>query len=190
MGMIAAWRISCVAQQITRRLLRRAVIWELIQVTDSHRARLYEELSRESRRYLAAYVLFNQALADHLGLHPTDVQCLSLLTAEPGPLTVKQIADMTGLTTGSATRLVDRLERDGYVVRSADQRDRRRVLVTPMPDRIARVTEVWDELGQNWQALLDDHTEDELEVITRHMRRAHDLSHAQMRHLRSRPKPG
>ncbi|MEU3830572.1 MarR family transcriptional regulator [Streptomyces sp. NPDC029080] len=158
-------------------------------MTDSRRARLYEELSRESRRYLAAYVLFNQAIADHLGLHPTDVQGLSLLTAEPGPLTVKQIADMTGLTTGSATRLVDRLERDGYVVRSIDQQDRRRVLVTPVPEGIARVTAVWDELGQAWQELLDDHTEDELQVITRHMRRAYDLSHTQMRRLRSRPKP-
>ncbi|MFF7230267.1 DNA-binding MarR family transcriptional regulator [Streptomyces sp. 2333.5] len=156
---------------------------------DSRRARLYEELSRESRRYLAAYVLFNQAIADHLGLHPTDVQCLSLLTAESGPLTVKQVADMTGLTTGSATRLVDRLERGGYVLRAPDPQDRRRVLVSPVPDRIARVTAVWDDLGQTWQALLDGHTEDELEVITRHMRRAHDLSHAQMQRLRSRPKP-
>ncbi|MEU9500552.1 MarR family transcriptional regulator [Streptomyces sp. NPDC048196] len=158
-------------------------------MTDPHRARLYEELSSESRRYLASYVLFNQALADHLGLHPTDVQCLSLLTAESGPLTVKQIAEMTGLTTGSATRLVDRLERGGYVARTPDQQDRRRVLVTPVPDRIARVAAVWDDLGQSWQALLDEHTEDELEVLIRHMRRAHELSHAQMGHLRSRPKP-
>ncbi|MFI7011322.1 MarR family winged helix-turn-helix transcriptional regulator [Streptomyces sp. NPDC050145] len=161
----------------------------MIQITNSRRALLSAELTEESRRYLAAYVLFNQAVADHLGLHPTDVQCLSLLTAGPGPHTVKQIAGMTGLTTGSATRLVDRLERDGYVVRTPDRQDRRRVLVTPVPERIARVTEVWDELGRTWQALLDDHTEDELEVIIRHTRRAHDLSHAHMRHLRSRPKP-
>jgi len=159
-----------------------------MQVAESRRARLYEELSAESRRYLAAYVLFNQALADHLGLHPTDVQCLSLLTAEPGPRTVRQIADMTGLTTGSATRLVDRLEREGYVVRTPDQQDRRRVLVAPVAERVARVTAVWDDLGRAWQSLLDGHTEDELEVITRHMRQAHDLSHAQMRHLRYRAK--
>ena len=44
-------------------------------MTETRRARLYEELSMASRRYLAAYVLFNQAIADHLGLHPTDVQC-------------------------------------------------------------------------------------------------------------------
>ncbi|WP_030890616.1 MarR family winged helix-turn-helix transcriptional regulator [Streptomyces sp. NRRL F-5053] len=158
-------------------------------MTDSRRARLYEELSLESRRYLAAYVLFNQAVADHLGLHPTDVQCLSLLTIEPGPLTVRQIADLTGLTTGSATRLVDRLERGGYVTRAPDRQDRRRVLVTPVPERLARVTALWDDLGGTWQTLLDDHTEDELRVVTRHMRRAYELSHAQLEQLRSRPAP-
>lgn len=134
-------------------------------------------------------MLLDQALADHLGMHPTDVRALSLLTAAPGPLTVKQIAEMTGLTTGSATRLVDRLERGGYVFRAPDQQDRRRMLVTPVADRVARVTAVWDDLSQAWQTLLDGHTEDELEVITLHMRQAHDLSQDQMRHLRSRPKP-
>ncbi|MEV4754274.1 MarR family transcriptional regulator [Micromonospora sp. NPDC049559] len=158
-------------------------------MTGARRVRLYDELSMASRRYLAAYVLFNQAIADHLGLHPTDVQALSLLTAEPGPRTVKQIAEMTGLTAGSATRLVDRLERGGYVVRTPDQHDRRRVLVALVPERVARVTAVWDDLGQAWQEVLDGHSEEELEIITRHLRRAHDLSHAQMDRLRSRPQP-
>jgi DNA-binding MarR family transcriptional regulator len=158
-------------------------------MTPANRARLYDELSMASRRYLAAYVLFNQAIADHLGLHPTDVQALSLLTAEHRPLTVKELADLTGLTTGSATRLVDRLERGGYVARTPDQHDRRRVLVSPVPEHVARVTTVWDDLGQTWQTLLDDHTDEELEIITRHLRRAHDLSHAQLDRLRSRPKP-
>ncbi|MFJ7181136.1 MarR family winged helix-turn-helix transcriptional regulator [Streptomyces massasporeus] len=99
------------------------------------------------------------------------------------------MADMTGLTTGSATRLVDRLERGGYVARTPDQQDRRRVLAAPVPERVARVSAAWDDLGVARQALLDEHTEDELEVITRHMRQTHDLSHARMQHLRSRPKP-
>src|SRR3954447_22793266 len=137
-------------------------------MTGAHRARLYEELSMASRRYLAAYVLFNQAIADHLGLHPTDVQALSLLTAENRPLTVKELAEMTGLTTGSATRLVDRLERGGYVARMPDRHDRRRVLVIPIPEHVARVTAVWDDLGQSWQTLLDDHTDEELKIVTRH----------------------
>ncbi|WP_458690520.1 MarR family winged helix-turn-helix transcriptional regulator [Nocardia tengchongensis] len=154
-------------------------------MTSERRQALYEELSNESRRYMAAYTLFNQAIADRLGLHPTDLQGLSLLTAEPEPLTVKQIADMTGLTTGSATRLVDRLERGGYVTRVPDTQDRRRVLVTPVPERVARVTAVWDELGEGWQAMLADHTDTELEVIVRHLRKAQQLSQIQIEHLRT-----
>ena len=73
--------------------------------------------------------------------------------------------------------------------RTPDQEDRRRVLVTPVPERLDRVSAVWDDLGQSWEAILEDHTEEELEVITRHMKRADDLSHAQMRRLRSQPKP-
>jgi hypothetical protein len=62
--------------------------------------------------------------------------------------------------------------------------------VTPVPDHVARVTAVWDDLGESWQTLLDDHTEEELEIVTRHLSRAYDLSHAQMDRLRARPKPG
>lgn len=111
------------------------------------RVRLLEELSTVSRRHMASYALFNQAVADHLGLHPTDLQCLNLLTLEGGPVTTGRVAELTGLTTGSATRLVDRLERAGYVVRQRDAADRRRVLVATVPERIAEFGRVWDRLG-------------------------------------------
>src|SRR5829696_1833943 len=97
------------------------------------RADRLAEVETESRRYLAAYVLFNQAVADKLGMHPTDLQCLNLLTIEDGPFTTSQIAELTGLTSGSASRLVDRLLRGGYVTRQQDTGDRRRVLVQPVP---------------------------------------------------------
>jgi len=158
----------------------------VIEVTPDRRARLEEELTRESRGYLASYVLFNQAVADHLGLHPTDVQAISLITAAPEPLTVKQVAEVSGLTTGSATRLVDRLERDGYVARTPDPTDRRRVLVTPIAQRLARVQAVWDDLREGWQALFEDLNETELEVIIGHMRRAQQLSRIQTEKLRAR----
>lgn len=51
------------------------------------RARLLDELSTVSRRYMASYALFNQALADRLKLHPTDMQCVNLLSLEGGPVT-------------------------------------------------------------------------------------------------------
>src|SRR5690242_11214633 len=148
------------------------------------RSRLLDELSTVSRRYVASYALFNQALADRLGLHPTDLQCLNLLTLERQPVTTGRVAELTGLTTGSATRLVDRLEKAGYVVRQRDAVDRRRVLVATVPEKVAEFGRVWDRLGGGWYALFDELADDELALIIGHMRRTVDLSAEQIARLR------
>jgi len=149
------------------------------------RARLLDELSSVSRRYMASYALFNQAVADRLGLHPTDLQCLNLLTLEGRPVTTGRIAEMTGLTTGSATRLVDRLEKAGYVVRERDAADRRRVLVATVPEKIAEFGRMWDRLGGRWSALFEELDDAELAVVIGHMRRTVEFSGAQVARLRA-----
>ncbi|CAL9539333.1 hypothetical protein SUDANB176_04213 [Streptomyces sp. enrichment culture] len=149
------------------------------------RSGLTAELAVVSRRHMASYALFNQALADHLGLHPTDLQCLNLLTLEGGPVTTGRVAELTGLTTGSATRLVDRLERAGHVVRERDEGDRRRVLVATVPERAAEFARVWDRLGGGWTALFDDLDDSGLAVFIDHMRRMTDFSAQQAARLRA-----
>ncbi|WP_367321515.1 MarR family winged helix-turn-helix transcriptional regulator [Streptomyces sp. HUAS ZL42] len=149
------------------------------------RSRLLDDLSVVSRRYVASYALFNQAVADRLGLHPTDFQCLNLLTLERGPVTTGRIAELTGLTTGSATRLVDRLEKAGYVVRERDAGDRRRVLVATVPEKIAEFGRMWDRLGGGWVSLFDDLDDSQLALIIEHMRRTTEFSAAQVVRLRA-----
>ncbi|MFD7136222.1 MarR family winged helix-turn-helix transcriptional regulator [Streptomyces sp. NPDC059894] len=148
------------------------------------RSRLLDELSTVSRRYVAAFALFNQAVADRLGLHPTDLQCLNLLSLERAPVTTGRVAELTGLTTGSATRLVDRLEKAGYVVRERDATDRRRVLVATVPERIAEFGRTWERLGGDWGHLFADLDDAEIAVIVRHMRRTVEFSGEQVGRLR------
>ncbi|MFE3636865.1 MarR family winged helix-turn-helix transcriptional regulator [Streptomyces sp. NPDC059168] len=150
------------------------------------RSGLLAELSVVSRRYMASYALFNQAVADRIGLHPTDLQCLNLLALEEGPVTTGRVAELTGLTTGSATRLVDRLERAGYVVRRRDEVDRRRVLVVTVPERIAEFGRLWDSLAGDWFSLFDELDDTELAVIVRHMERTVDFGWEQIARLRER----
>lgn len=151
----------------------------------STRERLLDELSAVSRRYMASYALFNQAVADRIGLHPTDLQCLNLLTLEGGPVTTGRVAELTGLTTGSATRLVDRLERAGYVVRERDAEDRRRVLVATVPEKVAEFGRMWERLSGGWSALFDDLDESELALIIGHMRRTVQFSGERVARLRA-----
>lgn len=148
------------------------------------RATLLAEMSVVSRRYMAAYALFNQAVADRLGLHPTDLQCLNLLGLEAAPVTTGRVAELTGLTTGSATRLVDRLVRAGYVTRARDTVDRRRVLVATVPERMAEFGAVWKRLNGGWDALFDAYDDDEVALLLGHMRRTVELSATQIARLR------
>ncbi|MER6099595.1 MarR family winged helix-turn-helix transcriptional regulator [Streptomyces sp. NPDC001728] len=154
------------------------------QKSSVRRDALMTELFGEARRYMAAYALFNQAVADHLGLHPTDVQCLNLLSLEEAPVTTGRVAELTGLTTGSATRLVDRLERSGYVTRERDTEDRRRVLVALVPGRIAELGALWRKLNGAWGTMFDVYSDAELALLIAHMRRTVEVSAAQIERLR------
>src|SRR5690349_1511420 len=86
----------------------------------------------ESRALQAAVDAFDQAVADRLAINRTDLRCLDELVrlGSAGPA---ELAKLLGLTSGSTTTLLDRLERAGYVVRAPDHADRRKVVVRPTP---------------------------------------------------------
>ncbi|GAA4657438.1 MarR family winged helix-turn-helix transcriptional regulator [Streptomyces youssoufiensis] len=143
------------------------------------RAEALAAVTAAARRHHAAYTLFNQAMAERLGLHPTDLQCVSLLGLEPRPRTIGEIAKLTGLTSGSATRLVDRLERAGLVARQPDPDDRRKMLVTLTAHRAPDVEAAWAEPGRAFDRALDDFTDPELAVIERYLRRITEVGSEQ-----------
>src|SRR3979411_2448173 len=74
---------------------------------------LRSEISMSTLRFIADVVLHNQAVAQRVGLGGSDSQFLSLLGIH-GPLTPGRLAELTGLTTGTVTGVIDRLERAGY----------------------------------------------------------------------------
>ncbi|QIP82944.1 MarR family transcriptional regulator [Streptomyces sp. Tu 2975] len=148
------------------------------------RAELLTAVTAAARRHHAAYTMFSQALADQLGLHPTDLQCVSLLGLEPRPRSTGEIAKLTGLTSGSATRLVDRLERAGLVERSPDLHDRRKMLVSPTARRAPEVAAAWDTPGRAFAQALDDFTDEELLVVERYLQRITQVGSEQAERLR------
>src|ERR1700691_4076804 len=99
------------------------------------RAELLQRLEHGVRRMLAGAILFNQKVADDLGLNATDLQCLNLLELQDAS-TPGDLARCCGLTTGGVTVVLDRLEKAGYIRRAANPRDRRSVLIRPAPARL------------------------------------------------------
>ena len=81
--------------------------------------------------------MFHQAVAECVGLNVTDHKCLDVLVRS-GPMTAGQLAQLTGLTTGAVTGVLDRLERAGFVRRQSDPSDRRRVIAQPLIEQAER----------------------------------------------------
>lgn len=94
-------------------------------------------------------VLFHSAVAGRLGITPTDLSCLNVLSMD-GVQTPGRLAERLGITRGGAiTAMIDRLEQAGFVRRNVDPKDRRRALVSLVTDRTAgQVTLLFSELGR------------------------------------------
>jgi DNA-binding MarR family transcriptional regulator len=128
-------------------------------------------------------VLFSQAIADRLEIHPIDLECLGLL-ADHGSLTAGRLAELTGLTTGAVTRLIDRLERAGYVRRTADATDRRRVIVELIPERMQLVGPHYEALQLGFETLLSSYTIEQRALILDFLRRSEAAMRVELARLR------
>ncbi|MGY2039984.1 MarR family transcriptional regulator [Nocardia gipuzkoensis] len=126
-------------------------------VVPSTREETLGALREELRRQATQTVVFHSAVAARLGITVTDLSALNLLSMQ-GPLTPGQLADQLGVTRGGAiTTVVDRLERAGYVRRSRDSEDRRRVRVELVAVRAeVAVAPLYGELAALDEGLPDD----------------------------------
>jgi DNA-binding MarR family transcriptional regulator len=155
-------------------------------VSSAERVRLIEALDGEMQKLIAEVVLFNQAVADRLGMNPTDLQCLNMLL-EMGPVTAGRLAEETGLTTGAVTGVIDRLERAGYAWRERDPNDKRRVIVHPLPDRAGHeIGLLYASIGRTFAEMCSTYDEGELALILDFIRRSHSLNREETARLRGR----
>ena len=74
---------------------------------------------------VAQAIALHEAAAVSLGLNSTDLRCLALIASEGNP-TPGRLAELSGLTSGAITGVMDRLEKAGYLTRALDPKDRRR----------------------------------------------------------------
>jgi len=125
------------------------------------------------RDFMARAVLFQEAVARSGGLNGSDLQAVGLLLSE-GPATPGELASRLRLTAGGAiTAMIDRLERAGYVSRTRDDADRRRVIVTAIPDTVmARVGPVYEGVTARWNEYLDTLTDEQLDFANEFLARA------------------
>jgi len=87
------------------------------------------------------------------GCHPEDVRVLFLWMEPRGPLMVKDIAlELNGVSLSTLTRILDRLEQQGYIRRMLNPQDRRSFQVIPTEQgqqTIESFLQEWRTVAQN-----------------------------------------
>jgi DNA-binding MarR family transcriptional regulator len=145
-----------------------------------------ESVVRSLRRVNLQGSLFGQTVAIRFGLSESDVETLEALI-EMGASTAGRLSELTGLTSGAVTRVIDRLEQSGYVRRVADPSDRRRVIVEVVPEKVAAIQSTLDRVGTASAEEIGRYTEAQLSLISDFLTRMEAITRAEAATLRENP---
>ena len=121
-----------------------------------------EDVIIAGRRIHAAVDAIDYAISEHLGIHRNDLRALNLL--EDGPLSPRIIAERIGLTSGSVTALIDRLEKADFVERRPSKTDRRSIEVGITQHRYAEIGILYRQCADGLMHRFGDQTGNKLKV--------------------------
>jgi DNA-binding MarR family transcriptional regulator len=130
------------------------------------RAALMQELEHAVRKSSALGVIFGQTVANRVGVSSSDLECLDFLNIE-GRVTAGRLAELTGLTTGAITGLVDRMEKAGLVRRERDESDRRKVFIAIVPEALGKIGRFYEPLQKAVTKDWEGYTDAELRLLVR-----------------------
>ena len=121
------------------------------------------------RRVIANAVLTNERIARGIGLNVVDLQTFGIILDTDRHLTAGEISTRTELPTSTTTRVLDRLEKGGFVRRTSDPSDRRKVVIEPIPERLASFQNAYADILDNLRRMHEGFSPAELETVARYL---------------------
>lgn len=127
---------------------------------------LLQALEEQTRELSTRTVIFHHFIGERLGLNPTDHKCLDVVIRAETPMTATQLAEETGLSNGTITGVMDRLEKAGYVRRKRDPNDRRLIYIKPLLDKaMIKMGPIFDPVKRAAMNLYSNYTDGEPKLI-------------------------
>jgi DNA-binding MarR family transcriptional regulator len=131
------------------------------------RAALLQELENAMRIVSSQGAMFAKMVADLADISSADMDCIDFVNVE-GRMTAGRLAELTGLTTGAITGVVDRLEKAGFVRRERDETDRRKVFIVPVPERMMEMGRPYELVKRAMHKQCEAYTDAELKFLIRY----------------------
>ena len=152
------------------------------------RAEILGELARELRQFNGLGASFFRAAAAQIGMTVTDMQVIDILETS-GPSTAGQLADLTGLTTGAITGMLNRLEEAKLVRRERDPNDGRRVIVQLETGNaeMHKIGPIFTSLGQEWDVMASHYDDEQIAFLLEFLKRSNALYRKEIVRVREAP---
>lgn len=109
-------------------------------------------------------------IARRYSVKPNEIAALGYLFID-GPVTVSELASELGITSASATEMVDRLDNAGFAQRQPHPTDRRKRLVGLTPDGVQAADAYYHDLGTQLHAMYSTLTPSQRDGVGEFLRR-------------------
>ena len=136
------------------------------------------EVSWAVRALQRAQGEFDLYLAQRLGLRALDYSAMTYLMQAQHPPGPVELAGRLGISSGSGTELADRLERAGHLHRRPAAGDRRRVVLEPDDDSVARIVGELTPLLNDLEQVAARFSDEERATIVRYLTAVTERTHA------------
>jgi DNA-binding MarR family transcriptional regulator len=145
-------------------------------------SQLKRQVVKDSRENGISYTLFRNAIGKKLGLNTTDFEGLDLIFYR-GAATPSELSKYTGLSSGSTTAMIDRLEKSGLVKRENNPDDRRGTLVLIDKEAALKVRPLFTSARVAQNKLLDGYSTKELEILSDYFKKSAAMFEAERKNI-------
>jgi DNA-binding MarR family transcriptional regulator len=150
------------------------------------RSRILQSLPRAVQYFVNRTSLFQAAVAERLNLNLVDL--FALLVLNSGEATKpSELARLLEVPSGTASKILDRLERGGFVARSHDMEDRRGILLRVVPERIADVQSLYKSMSEYFGSIVAQASDKELRFLLSFLDSGSEASQRAARAMRNDP---
>ncbi|MEO0370222.1 MAG: MarR family transcriptional regulator [Pseudomonadota bacterium] len=126
-----------------------------------------QDLVAACRRLYASIERLDTKAANTVGVSRNDLRCLNMLAEAPAK--PSKIAAELGLTTGSVTTLLDRLEKADLARRERDPDDRRGIIVHPTQYLFEALGPIYSGVAKEIERIAAEYSADERKAAVTHL---------------------
>ncbi|CAL1518854.1 MarR family transcriptional regulator [Chitinophaga sp. MM2321] len=138
-------------------------------------AEVIKRIRKLNQQYAYTSIQMHEAIARKAGLSGTDHKYLGFLM-QKGQMTAGELSNLTGLTTGAVTGLIDRFEKKKLVKRKFAEDDRRKVIIEPNTKNImALLVPLYKEFRNKSEELIASFSNKEIKIIETYFLKATEI---------------